>query len=345
MPIGRVFGDLSVFDLLGNFVPGVLLLGNVLLLLPANRVVQIQSSALLAAFVFGVVAFATGHLIQSYAAQAVGTRETFRNSILINQSLGRSDVLDFDTYPTAHPRLYGLYSVLHPEEPEQWDLNDVLGNHDSVGEIDSTALVDAVLDSETVAGKINHVPARWYRAIVEACAMVRIKRDRPLSDVTLAGKTWAICRKKYDLDRQYDQYGDLLHLMSSDIEVHANSSRALRFQAIRNFHRGMWITCYFALLTMTTVIIARTFSSQVTMLAGFVNMTVWKPVVVDLWTPIWMICFGYAVLLYLFWELKEDFEEEFVEYLLTDFLAIHSEMDDENEEPAWKRREVPSWYQ
>ncbi|WP_135823678.1 hypothetical protein [Halorussus ruber] len=345
MPIGRIFGDLSVFDLLGNFVPGILLMGSVIVLLPPDRVTQIGSSPLATVFLLGVVAFALGHLIQSYAARAVGKRETFRNSILINQSLGQSEVLDFERFPTAHPWLYAVYSFLHPEEPEEWDLDDYLNNNSSEEDAD-VSIGEGVLDSETILRKITRVPARWYRAVIEASAMVRIKRDRPLSDVTLAGKTWAICRKKYDLNRKYDQYGDLLHLISSDIESSAESSRALRFQAIRNFHRGMWIACYFSLLLMFTAVIARGFSKEITSLAEFVGLTVWKPVVVELWTPLWILCLGYALLLYFFWELKEDFEEEFIEYLLTDFLAIHETADEEDrEEPAWKRRDAPNWYQ
>ncbi|NEU58778.1 hypothetical protein [Halorussus sp. MSC15.2] len=345
MPIGRIFGDLSVFDLLGNFVPGILLMGSIIALLPPDRVTQIGSSPLAAVFLLGVVAFALGHLIQSYAARAVGKRETFRNSILVNQSLGKSAALDFDEFPTAHPCLYSVYSWLHPEETEEWNLDNYLNGDPVEGDTD-VSVGEGVLDSETIVERFVRVPARWYRAVIEAAAMVRIKRDRPLSDVTLAGKTWAICRKKYDLDRKYDQYGDLLHLISSDIESVAASSRALRFQAIRNFHRGMWIACYFSLLLMVTVVVARGFSEQVTVFAEFVGLTVWKPVIVEFWTPIWMLCLGYAVLLYFFWELKEDFEEEFIEYLLTDFLAIHEKVDEEDEdEPAWKRRDSPNWYQ
>ena len=47
-----------------------------------------------------------------------------------------------------------------------------------------------------------------------------------------------------------------------------------------------------------------------------------------------MLCVGYATLLYLFWELKEEFEEEFVEYLLTDFVTANTELrHEETHEP------------
>jgi hypothetical protein len=335
MPIGRIFGDLSVFDLLGNFVPGLILLSTLFLVLPSDRAMQALSSPLAAVFLLGVVAFALGHLIQSYAAKAVGSRETFRNSIFLHQSLGRSPILDFNEHPTVHPYLYSVYECLHPDEPEEWNHNGPQNGIPQSGDGDDGAqITDQIPRSEISLRRLILVPARVYRAVVEAVMMVRIKRDRPLSDVTLAGKAWTLCRKKYDLDSDYDEYGDLLHLMSSDIESHSTTSRALRFQALRNFHRGMWIACYFSLLLLGMVVLAQGFSGPLTVVFSFLGMTTWQPVIVELWTPVWMLCVGYATLLYLFWELKEEFEEEFVEYLLTDFVTANTELrHEETHEP------------
>lgn len=340
MAIGRIFGDLSVFDLLGNFIPGLIFFISILLILPSSSVSQVNSGGLAIIFLIGVIAFVLGHLIQSYASQAVGTRETFRNSILVHQTMGTSSVLDFNENPTAHPQLYSIYECLHPDEPEKWDLSEILEDSSQRDESDS---LESVMNSTTVADRVYRIPARWYRSAVEALFMVRIKRDRPLSDITLAGKTWAICRKKYDLDRQYDQYGDLLHLISSDIESHSIRSRALRFQAIRNLYRGLWISFYFSFILMLSVLIVQLGSVIFTPLFRLIGISVWEPVLVDLQIPVWLLSIGFLVLMYLFWELKEDFEDEFVEYLLSDFLVIYSEIEDD-EEPEWKQREAPDWY-
>lgn len=346
MPIGRVFGDLSVFDLLGNFVPGVILLGSFLLLFPANHVVRVASSPLAAVFVLGVIAFALGHLIQSYAALAVGQRETFRNSILLHQSLGRSPILDFDENPTVHPRLYTVYSYLHPNEPEEWDLSDNLSTEYQSADRGSS-VDDQIPSSDPITERSKRAPARFYRAIIEAIAMVRIKRDRPLSDVTIAGKAWTVCRVKYDLDSTYSEYGDLLHLMSSDIESHTASSRAFRFQALRNFHRGMWIACYFSFILMILAGIGQAFPWIATLFSTVFGIETWQPAVFDFWVPIWMIGLSYALFTYLFWELKEDYEEEFVEYLLTDFLVANTPLlEDDNEESEYPNpQESLRWYQ
>lgn len=346
MPIGRVFGDLSVFDLLGNFVPGIILMTSIFLLLPGKRVHQISTSPLVAVFVLGVIAFALGHLIQSYAAQAVGQRETFRNSIFLHQSLGTSPILNFEEHPTTHPHLYFIYSKLHPDEPEEWNLGEALST-EYHSENKSSSIEDEIPTSESISTKSRRIPARIYRSLIEAIAMVRIKRDRPLSDLTIAGKAWNICRAKYDLDSNYSEYGDLLHLMSSDIESHAPSSRAFRFQALRNFQRGMWIACYFSFLLMMLAGFAQLFSEIVTALFAKFGLQVWQPVIVDLWTPIWMLCLAYVLFMYLFWELKEDYEEEFVEYLLTDFLAANTDRDqDSDNDNGYPEPETPSkWYQ
>lgn len=341
MAAARVFGNLSVFDLLGNFIPGLIFLVTVSLTFPRDYFSKIYAGGLSLIFTLIIIAFIIGHLIQSYASQAVGTRETFQNSILINQSMGKSSVLDFGENPTAHPIMYCIYSHLHPNEPEEWNIDKILEDNSKKADPD---LLDDVMNSTTVIGRFSHIPARWYRSVIEAVMMVRIKRDRPLLDVTLAGKTWAICRKKYDLDRHYDQYGDLLHLISSEIESQSVRSRSLRFQAIRNLYRGLWIAFYFSFVLTFFVWITRRVSNLFTPFFRYIGISIWKPVVVDLQIPVWLLSVGFLFLTYLFWELKEDFEDEFVEYLLSDFLAIYSDMEDDDKDPEWKRRDAPDWY-
>lgn len=304
-------------------------MGTIFLLLPANRAVQAISSPLAAIFILGIVAFTLGHLVQSYAAKAVGQRETFRNSIFLHQSLGKSPILDFEKYPTRHPRLYGVYECLHPDEPQNWDDQEILNpDHSPTSDDnDDESIEDLLPESTIIFSRVAPIVARFFRSLIEAIMMVRIKRDRPLPDVTLAGKAWTLCRTKYELDSDYNEYGDLLHLMSSDIESHSNSSRALRFQALRNLYRGMWISCYFSLILIGMVVIAQGLSNWISPIFTFIGIDVWNPVVTEIWNPVWMICIGYATFMYAFWELKEDFEEEFVEYLLTDFLAANTELD------------------
>ncbi|ELY61623.1 hypothetical protein [Natronolimnohabitans innermongolicus] len=114
--------------------------------------------------------------------------------------------------------------------------------------------------------------------------------------------------------------------MSSDIEKEMQSSRAFRFQALRNFQRGMWIACYFSLVVMMFVGIVSAYPEPFLWASSVLGFEPWRPVVLDSQLPVWIICLGYAILTYSFWELKEDYEEEFVEYLLADFLVANIEI-------------------
>lgn len=352
MPVGKVFGPLSVFDLLGNYIPGLVLLSSISLLLPERIVGNILHSSFMTVFVFGVIAFALGHLVQNHAAQAVGQRETFRNSIFLHQSLGTSPVLNFEKYPTVHPRLYCIYEDLHPYEPKDIDIaagfdeesSEDQGEKEETDEV--TPIGNQIPKSDGLITKVPCIPARFYRSLIEAIAMVRVKRDRPLPNRTLSGKVWRLCRRKYNLDATYDEYGDLLHLISSDIETQTESSRALRFQALRNFQRGMWIACYFSLLLTISIFLAQWDPPFLSSISQNALIEIPKPLILDLSVPIWVFILVYSLLMYLFWELKEDYEEEFIEYLLADFLSANAEFEEsEEEESRQKITYLPNWYQ
>lgn len=319
MPVGRIFGDLSVFDLLGNFVPGVVLMASVVLFLPTDRAIQLANSPLAAVLVLGVISFIAGHLIQSYAAEAVGERETFRNSILTHQTYGKSPILNYEERPSAHPCLYKLYKFLYWGDIEHWAASDV----DEPDEREES-IEDEIPQSESVHKRLGGIIARTYRSVVEAVFLVRIKRDYPLDQLTLVVSAWEVCAKKYDLSpNEYDEWGDLLHLMSSDIESNTTNSRAFRFQAMRNFYRGMWITCLFSSALFFVTALLQLVPGISNGMFSLVGISTWDPLIRDVWEPIWVIGLGFLALQYLFWELKEKFEDEFVEYLITDFLAAN----------------------
>jgi hypothetical protein len=322
MPVGRIFGDLSVFDLLGNFVPGVVLMASVVLFLPTDRAIQLANSPLAAVLVLGVVSFIAGHLIQSYAAEAVGERETFRNSILTHQTYGNSPILNYEEHPSAHPILYDIYERLYWGDIEHWAASDFYEPDERKESV----------ENEIPQGKLVHerlcgIIARPYRSVVEAVFLVRIKRDYPLDQLTLVVSVWEVCAKKYDLSpNEYDEWGDLLHLMSSDIESNTTNSRAFRFQAMRNFYRGMWITCLFSSALFFGTVLLQHFPGFSNWVFSLVGISTWTPFIRDVWEPIWVIGLGFLALQYLFWELKEKFEDEFVEYLITDFLAANDDL-------------------
>lgn len=302
MPVGRLFTDLTVFDVLGNFVPGVVVLAAVVSVLPADDATTLATAPLGGLFVLSFVAFALGGIVQQYASEAMGHRETFKYSVLLVQSNEHNRPPTVREY---HPGRRWLYS------PYRWW-------YDGVDDC-----LRPRFGSSTVT-RLAALPARLYRALVEALLLVRIEKDDPLPDLRLAAKTWKIARKRFDLDRTYTNYGDLLHLLSSDLE-REGPSRALRFQALRNFQRGMWIACFFVATMYLGLVVGSWFPTHVVSILGAVGIEPWEPAIRTTWSPLWTLSATLFLASYGFWELTEKFEEEFVEYLLTDFVTCHAD--------------------
>lgn len=240
--------------------------------------------------------------MQRYASEAVGRRETFKNTLVWARSLQTTNPDDPGNYRRGRwvlylPYYYWAKRVYAPVRRR-------FGN--------------------SIVSRVTLFPVRLYRSMLEAVLLVRIKRDSPLDEGRLASKTMKIYTKRFDLDSGYQNYGDLLHLMSSDLE-RDGPSRALRFQAIRNFQRGMWIACFFAGVLFFLVQFRHLAPGVLVSAAGVVGVRPWTPAVEAYWSPVWTLSACLFGLSYGFWELKEEYEEEFVEYLFTDFVTSHAE--------------------
>lgn len=285
MAVQNVFRDLTVFDILGNFIPGVIVLISVVLILPRETAESISTSSTNTQLILAIVAFSLGHILQQHASVAAGKRETFKNTLISARTGGYEPSTDFSDYTIRRKVIYipyYAYNIAISQNIKHWF-------------------------DYSIIGRLSLLPARLYRSIFEPILLIRIKKDEPLDDNRLASKVWKICKKKYVLSDRYDNYGDLLHLMSSDLESHG-SSRALRFQAIRNFQRGMWIACFYS-----TVLFS------ISLYTAFLP---WTPVFEDIWTPAWTLILISLFSSYSFYELKEKYEEEFIEYLFTDYVTM-----------------------
>ncbi|WP_276280751.1 hypothetical protein [Halorussus caseinilyticus] len=265
-------------------------------------VTNIASAPLGTQFLLGIIAFSLGHVIQQHASEAAGQRETFKYTILSARSYDQSPSTELEDYEGNRKRLYLPYYA--------WN------------EYVTTRLRNYV--GRSLVGRMVVFPARLYRSVVEAILLVKVKKDEPLPDNRLASKVWMICKKKYRLDKNYDNYGDLLHLISSDLENHG-TSRALRFQAIRNFQRGMWIACFYASVLYFWVAFSGVLPAWFYQPFSLVGIRPWTPAIIDIWSPVWTLSVLTGLVSYSFWELKEKYEEEFIEYLFTDYVTSQSE--------------------
>jgi hypothetical protein len=290
-----------LFDIFGNLVPGTIVLAAFVSVFPMQDVSTVVSAPLGTQFLLGIIAFSLGHVIQQHASEAAGKRETFKYTVLSARSYDKSPSTELDDYEGNRRRLYLPYYL--------WNEHVTARVRNYVG--------------RSLVGRIAVFPARLCRSIVEAVLLVKVKKDEPLPDNRLASKVWKICKKKYRLDNNYDNYGDLLHLISSDLENHG-TSRGLRFQAIRNFQRGMWIACFYASVLYFWVGFSRLLPGWFYRPLALVGIRPWTPAVLDIWSPVWTLSVVTGLVSYFFWELKEKYEEEFVEYLFTDYVTSQS---------------------
>lgn len=302
MVSGRIFNKFTVFDLLGNLIPGTIALAAFISVFPMENVVTIISAPIGVQFLLAIIAFSFGHIIQQHASEAAGRRETFKYTILSARSYDFSPSTDIDDYEGARRWLYLPYYL--------WNDRVTTRVRNYVG--------------RSLPGRIVALPARFSRSVVEAIVLVKVKKDEPLPDNRLASRVWKICKTKYRLGKTYDNYGDLLHLISSDLENYG-SSRALRFQAIRNFQRGMWIACLYASVLYFWVEFSRVLPGGFYEPFATIGLQLWTPAIVHVWTPVWTLSVLAGVVSYSFWELKEKYEEEFIEYLFTDYLTSQAD--------------------
>jgi hypothetical protein len=77
VPIGQFFRGLTAYDLLGNLVPGLIVLIAVDLFLPSPWI----PSSVGGYSVFVLTAFVLGGIVQEHASEATGSRENFERSI------------------------------------------------------------------------------------------------------------------------------------------------------------------------------------------------------------------------------------------------------------------------
>lgn len=171
---------------------------------------------------------------------------------------------------------------------------------------------DRDTDGKQLAWRILHP------FIGPVCGWWRPSRGEQLDDVILANRIWMHLVDTYEIPFSTESYSVLYHVMSSKVDDISAPSRATRIQAIRNFHRGMWITAWYSLtLILLAMIVDSRFSIGGTVPLFGVEYT--QPAYFDYWTPLWHLAVVAAVGVVIFWLLFESSEEDYVEYLFADY--------------------------
>lgn len=285
MPVGKYFRGLTTFDLLGNLLPGVVGLLAILGLLPSPPIPDSVGDYGL----FAVLAFSLGMFVQYHASAATGERQTFEMTM------------------EGVERLEGLATEGEASNEEENVGNSHNGEKDICQRIPSLfqGLAHAFFD-----------PIFWH---------LRSPRGRELDDVILTNRIWNHLVDTHEIPPDTEALHVLYHLMSSRVDDVGTPSRAVRFQVLRNFNRGMWVASWYVLVALCIAWILDGFlEGGVTLYAGFVYQ---QPAFFDYWTPAWHLVIVTSVAVWGFWTLSESYEEDYIEYLFSDYAVAIADND------------------
>ncbi|PSQ16522.1 hypothetical protein BRD00_11065 [Halobacteriales archaeon QS_8_69_26] len=122
----------------------------------------------------------------------------------------------------------------------------------------------------------------------------------------------------YEIPFSTTSYGVLYHVMLSKVDNIDSPSRAIRIQALRNFHRGLWIASWYAFSFITIAgLVDFLFDPRDRIPALGWEYT--RPAYFEYWEPIWHLAVlsGFGIMG--FWYLSESTEEDYIEYLFADY--------------------------
>ncbi|USZ69550.1 hypothetical protein NGM10_07410 [Halorussus salilacus] len=236
---------------------------------------------------FTAIAFSVGAILQPYASKAVGRRENFDETMDSVEDL-----------PSLQREDDGSEST--DDDDCEEDVND--GR-----------------DICELAWRMSHP------FVGPLCGWWRPRRGEQLDDRILANRIWTHLVDTHEIPFRTESYSVLYHVMSSRVDDARSPSRATRIQAIRNFHRGMWLASWYSLVLVGIAIVVDTFLIPGDPVAPF-GVEYARPAYFDYWTPVWHLAVVAVAGVVVFWLLFESTEEDYIEYLFADYaVAIGSE--------------------
>lgn len=320
MATGRYFRALTSYDLLGNLLPGVFALTLLASLLP-NPPYPTKTPGIL---FFSLVGYAFGQFIQAHSAMAMGdsfeatldsVREFPRQIESDDSSLNTQVSNDQDAdYETGLLDRFVLWIY-------NYDWNHV-----------KSAIRDRVRNIVVWSDRIGVVDIISALSYPIYC-FIRDPSGRVLENEQAAFEVFKDLVTRYDIDRGTSDYERLINIISSEIEDIAAPARSTRFQAIRNFHRAMWITCWYVFVLTTSLVLIENYP-QLQKYTELIGISYATPGLFSYWGPDWHFVVLFGVLTIGFHTLAYNFEVQFTEYLFSDY-QVFGETESETE--GWKR--------
>jgi hypothetical protein len=292
----------NLYDVLGVVIPGITLLGGLLLFLPEPPAPTTAWEYVL----YGIVAFSFGHAVQVYASKAVGDPKTFERTM--------DAARDFDEDQNSGDSGEDEKSSNGGEEENGTD-----------GRV------------ECLCRRLNRVDGMWWFPTHVVYSLFGPllwwcwSPDDDASDRLHTNRVWRTLRDTYKLDPGTDDYEGMKQMISSEIDDTDSPSRAYRFQAIRNFQRGMWVAVWIVFSLLVVYGVAELFSwCLLEPDSGFPLLFRRPYVLAGFSTPLVLgVC---GATLWGFWRLNVFFQREFVRYLVIDYFVLIRNREDRIED-------------
>lgn len=293
MAVGRYFRGLTAYDLLGNLVPGALTLIFIMGFLPSPPVPTTIGGYGL----FAIVAFAAGSIIQAHASKAIGKRENFNKTMAGVEEL---------------PHL----SQKVPDEEDDED-DDEEGERDREGDQNGKNK-----EEDQEGNFLKYILTIFHALLGPLLWWLRPARGEKLDDGILVNRIWEHLVDTYEIPYNTESYSVLYHLMCSKVDDISSPSLATRIQAIRNFHRGMWLTSWYGLvLFLISGGLQQAFNPGDEIGLGIFYA---EPSYTTYWASAWHLAAISGIGAMIFWLLFESSEEDYIEYLFTDYAVAIS---------------------
>lgn len=290
----RIF---NLYDILGVMVPGITLFTGALLFLPDPP----APSELWEYLLYGIVIFSVGYFVQFWASKAVGELKTFertmddvRNPVEVSES----DNSESAKTENASEESNGSSVELDEEENEEIETSNETLDFNS----ESTGVI-----GHFIYALLGPVIWRYWSPT-----------DRSIGSELHANRVWKDVRDTYNLERDTDDYEELQQMIQSEVDDVRSPSRSYRFQAIRNFHRGMWVSLWIvSILFLGYFLNEWCLGLEISIIHGteqgepYILQQEWWSFVAPL----------IVVSLIVFWRLHVEFQREFVRYLIIDYFV------------------------
>lgn len=303
----RVF---NLYDIIGVFFPGATLLIGILILFPNPP----TPSSVWEYTVYLIVAFSLGHVTQICASLAMGELKVFE-------------------YTMDETR-----SILE----EGGDNNGIKTNETDVDSNSNNTDQSSRDSNENTENSVckcnfkNKIINKFLLYILYPILGPFIfwywsPDDDETKELLHANRVWKNLQQKYAFDIGTNRYEELQQMISSQIDDPKSPSRSYRFQAIRNFHRGMWISMWLIWIFVAAYKILWFDGLFYPPLFCFSDVGVCSPFLINEY-PNLLIFVILLIALVAFWWLTVYFERIFIRYLITDYFVViqNKDVDDEN---------------